>query len=255
MNNVLPPQAGLTIGGVIHQYTIEKNAEDDASVIIRNENNLGNGYVYELNDNWDGLPGSTKFGYEVLPENIPREYWGDGEIVVEGNGTITDAYVAYDYRFDECYIPLNDPSCPGYNDALYQYLLDNGLLTGEIDTNDPYYDEWVQAQLEQETEVEEEERKEEVADEKDEKEEKSIEDKLAVAGAAEKITNAAEQQSMMESLANLPKFDPYYTVTIEGGTYEETISLQDKELPDNRRALRNLASDEVHRSMVRSQYD
>lgn len=255
MNDVLPPQAGLTISGVIHQYTIEKDPAADATVNIRNENAIDGGYVYELNDNWDGRPGNTKLGYELLTSPIPREYWGQGEITVDGDGQITDAYVAYDYRFDECYIPLSDPSCPGYYDALYQYLLDNGLLNGEMDMNDPYYDEWVQAQLEQETEVEEEEPKEEVADEEDEQEEKSIEDKLAIAGAAEKISDAAQQQAMMESLANLPKFDPYYSVTIEGGTYEETIKLQDKELPDNRRALRNLASDEAHRSMVRSQYD
>jgi hypothetical protein len=252
MQNVLPPQAGLTIGGVIHRYTIEKDAQDNATVTIRNEDAINGGYVYQLNDNWDGLPGSTKTGYEVLPEAIPREYWDNGEILVQGNGTITDAYVAYDYVYDECYIPLTDPSCPGYYDALYQYLLDNGLLNGD-NFDDPYYNEWVQAQLDKETELEE-EPKEETVEEENEQEEKSIEDKLAVAGAAEKIADAAQQQSMLEALANLPKFEPYYGVTIEGGVYEETIRLQDKELPDNRKALRNLASDKLHRSMVRSQY-
>lgn len=253
MNDVLPPQAGLTIGGVVHRYTIEKDPNSDATVTIRNENALGPGYVYELNDNWDGMNGSTKLGYQSLPEYIPREQFGTGEMFVTGDGTLSDTYVAYDYVYDECYIPLTDPSCPGYLDALYKYLLDNGLLDGD-NIDDPYYNEWVQASLNQKTEVEEEE-PEEVVEEEEETEEESIEDKLSIAGAAEKIADAAQQQAMFEALAGLPKFDPYYTVTIDGGVYQETITLQDKELPDNRRALRSLASDELHRSMVRSQYD
>ena len=253
MDNVLPPQAGLTIGGVIHRYTIDKNAEDNATVTIQNENAIDGGYIYQLQDNWDGLPGSSKLGYERLPEYIPREYFGQGELIVDGNATVADAYVAYDYVYDECYVPLTDPSCPGYLDALYKYLLDNGLLNGD-NFDDPYYNEWVQAELNKKTEVDEEENTEEIVEEEN-TEEESIEDKLAIAGAAEKLADAAQQQSMLEALANLPKFDPYYTVTIEGGTYEETIKLQDKELPDNRRALRSLSSDENHRSMIRMQYD
>jgi len=252
MNDVLPPQAGLAIGGVIHRYTIDKVPEDNATVTIQNENAIDGGYVYQLQDNWDGLPGSTKQGYEILPQYIPRDYWGTGEIVVDGNATISDQYVAYDYVYDKCYIPLTDPSCPGYMDALYKYLLDNGLLNGD-NFDDPYYNEWVKAQLDMKAETEEEEPKEEIVEE-DNKEE-SMEDKLSVAGAAEKIADAAQQQAMLEALANLPKFDPYYNVTIEGGSYEETIVLKDKNLPDNRRALSNLASDELHRTMVRSQYD
>jgi len=33
------------------------------------------------------------------------------------------------------------------------------------------------------------------------------------------------------------------------------VILEDAEIPDNRRAMRSLARDETHRSMVRSQYD
>ncbi len=43
---------------------------------------------------------------------------------------------------------------------------------------------------------------------------------------------------------------PEAWVTVEG-----TIELKDTEIKDNTRALRNLAQDKLHRTIVRSQYD
>ena len=57
------------------------------------------------------------------------------------------------------------------------------------------------------------------------------------------------------NLSMIPNFENYYDVKITGGVYEETITLQDTELPDNAAGMRNLAQDSLHKSMVRLQYD
>ena len=78
---------------------------------------------------------------------------------------------------------------------------------------------------------------------------------LSVAGAAEQIANPMQQLAMMQQLASTGTLDGYYGATIEGGTYEDAIELKDAEIKDNTRALRNLAQDKLHRTIVRSQYD
>jgi hypothetical protein len=253
MESVLPPQVGLTINGIFHRYTIDKDPNSDATVYLRNENALGEGYVYERNDVWDGLPGNTKVGYDpVLP--IPREAMGQGGIGVDGDGTLSNVTVLYNYKYDACYNPIIDPGCPGYIAALYKYLLDNNLL--RTDANDPYYDEWVQAQLDREYPIGEEvEEKKESKEEEETKEELDIEAALSISGAAEDLADIAQQEEMLKALAALPKLDSYYGVVIQGGSYEETVKLQDAELPDNSKGLRNLASEQTHRDMVRLQYD
>lgn len=253
MENVLPAEAGLVVDGLAYRYSVEKLAEDDMKVHIRNESTLTYGeYIINETDDWSGLPGNTiskllSFG------SIPREAIGDGEIAIEGTGVVKDANVIYTYRFDECYNPLSDPSCPGFNEALYKWLLENGFLNGEVDVNNPYYDEYVQLMLKRKTDAEEEEQEEEQPKEENSDEE-DMQSKLAVNDTSMNIANAAMQNAMLDALRNVPKFESYYT-SIPGGTYEETIKLQDAELPDNRRALNNLAQQSLHRDMVRSQYE
>jgi hypothetical protein len=256
MADILPPEAGIEVSGVFHRYTITKDPSTDATVVIRNEDAINGGYVYERNDSWDQLPGNTKVGFDPMITNIPGNRWGPGEIFVNGDGTISDANISYTYQFDTCYNPLLDPSCDGYFDSMYQYLLDNGLL-GTIDYDDPYYDEFVQRYLEEnaETDLEETEIQEEVITEEEETEERSLEEVLAITGAAESIGDAAQQQAAMAQLTNSIQFTPYYSVTIQGGKYEDSLSFEDKDIPDNRKALSNLASQQLHRDMVRLQYD
>lgn len=255
MADILPPEAGIEVSGVFHRYTITKDPSTDATVVIRNEDAINGGYVYERKDNWDQLPGNTKVGFDPMITNIPGDRWGTGEIFVDGNGTISDTSISYTYQFDTCYIPLSDPSCDGYSNAMYKYLLDNGLLDA-IDYDDPYYNEFVQRYLEEnaETDTEETETQEEIITE-EETEEKSLEEVLAITGAAESIADAAQQQAAMAQLTNIIQFTPYYSVTIQGGKYEDSLSFEDKDIPDNRRALSNLASQQLHRDMVRLQYD
>jgi hypothetical protein len=253
MNDVLPPEAGITINNVFYRYTMNKDPAGNAEVTIQNENAIDGGYIFTYTDNWDGLPGST-INRLVPVDDIPRAYWGDGSIEVTGDGTVTDPTVAYSYRTDFCYNPLYSPECPGYWLALYQWLLDNGLINQQIDVNDPFFDKYVQDALNRVTEQEEQEEQEEIVEEEKEEEE-SMEDKLSVAGAAEKIADAAAQAAMLQSMANLPVFETYYSSNIPGGSYNETVKLIDKELPDNRRAMRSLAQQRLHSEMVDSQYN
>lgn len=252
MTDVLPPEAGITINNVFYRYTMNKDPSAEAQVIIQNENAIDEGYIFSHTDDWTNLPGST-INRLIPVEDIPKAYWGDGSITVEGDGQITDPTVAYSYRTDLCYNPLYSPECPGYFLALYQWLLDNGLINQQIDVNDPFFDKYVQEALNRVTEQDEQEDREETTEE--EKEEESMEDKLSVAGAAEKIADAAAQAAMLQSMANLPVFETYYSSSIPGGSYDETIQLIDKELPDNRRAMRNLAQQRLHSEMVDSQYN
>ena len=57
MQNILPQQAGLTVGNVIYRYTAVKNIDDDMLVHVQNENALGTGYIFRETDDWSGLEG------------------------------------------------------------------------------------------------------------------------------------------------------------------------------------------------------
>jgi hypothetical protein len=47
----------------------------------------------------------------------------------------------------------------------------------------------------------------------------------------------------------------YYSASIPGGTYKESVVLVDKKLPENKRGLRNgLAQQILHEKMVDMQY-
>lgn len=249
MKDVLPVPGGLMINGMIYRYTIEKEAAAAAQVHIQNENALDEGYIIRETDDWTNLPGSTINKIIKIP-NIPMEYFGDGSIEVEGEATVVDPTVVYSYMLDPCFIPLSDPSCPGFMQALYDWMKENGLLPGDATIDDPFFNEFVQAALDQEVNLDEEEAKKE-----EEKEEDEEIERLNAGASVEALADPAAQAAIMQALATIPNFDQYYAVNIQGGVYEETLVLEDTELPDNVSAMRNLAQDTLHRSMVRSQYD
>ena len=252
MLNLFPSQTGLEIKGVFHQYTLDKDESTNGSVIIKNKNANGTGNIYENVDNWNGIAGSTKIGYDpVTPSLLPL--WGDGSISVTGDGTLSDVSVNYHYSFDPCFIPLSDPSCPDFQANLYKYLLDNNLLNTDPNVNDPYYNEWVKFQLDRKAEKQKEQKLKE-AKEEEEKEELSIESVLATSGAVEQIADPTEQLTMLTALAAVGKINSYYDIKIDGGIYQDTIKLNDSSIQDNRNALRNLRNDATHRKIVRSQY-
>ena len=252
MPSLFPDNAGVTVNGVIFKYTIDKDPAADATVNIRNENADGTGYVYERNDNWDGLAGNTMVGFDPIM-GVPLSQFGDGSIGVDGEGTLTEASVRYNYIYDICTNPLADASCPGYEDALARYLNELGLLGQEPDVTDPFYDEWVQSQLEQEADAPDEEPP--VEEPTEEEDEQTLEEALGIENNMAELVGAGNQAEVMAALSALPKFDPYYSVTIPGGYYNDVVELQDAEINDNRRALRSLSSQQLHLDMVRSQYE
>ena len=251
MNNVLPPQGGLVVNGVIYNYTVDKEVNDPLKVHVQNENVTGDGYIFRETDDWSGLPGNT-INKIVGIENIPKEYFGNGSIETEGIGSVSDPSVVYTYRYDECFVVLSNPKCPGYLQALYEWLKENGLLGEDLLPGDPFYDEWVQANLNRET-------IDDYEDEKIETEEKEEDDPGITALNAnvniKGFVDGAKQQAMILQMSTIPNFENYYTVIIQGGVYNDTVIMQDSKLPDNGRAMRSLASDATHRQMVRSQYD
>ena len=254
MFSVLPPQAGLTFNGMFYQYTTEKITEDDFTVTIQNRDLLNGGYVIQETDDWSGLPGATINKRVDLP-NIPQSIVGEGSIVTTGTGVVKDPSVVYSFRYDECYLPISNPECPGYEQALYDYLLENGLLNKEPDINDPFYDEWVQFQLNRESEFEE-----ETDDEKKQREEtlEVEEDRIEKMNAEvdiNKFVDGAKQNEIIQSFSTIPNFEIYTQAAIDGGVYRDTVQLQDATILDNNRALRQFATDEVHKKMVRSQYE
>jgi hypothetical protein len=250
MKDVLPVPGGLMINGVIYQYTTEKEVDADMKVHIQNENVNGEGYVFRQTDDWSGVPGSTINRLVKLP-NVPGEFFGDGSIEVEGEGTVSNPTVRYSYMLDPCFVPLTDPSCSGYTQALYDWLKNNGLLDDNVSIDDPLFNEFVQQMLNRKAEIEEDEK----ARREEENEEDEEIEKLNAEASIEALGDPAVQEAIMQALSTIPNFENYYAVSIQGGVYEETLVLEDKELPDNRRAMSSLAQDTLHRSMVRSQYE
>ena len=99
MANVLPPEAGLKVQGVYHQYTITKDTDADATVSITNKHASGNGNIYELNDNWNKLPSNTKIGFDLVTPSL-GSLWGEGNVGVTGDATLSDVTIAYNYKFE-----------------------------------------------------------------------------------------------------------------------------------------------------------
>ena len=252
MNNLLPAQSGLTVEGVFHRYTLTKDATKDATVSITNKQVGSDTYIYEYVDDWNNIPGGTKVAYDAVPSTLGNLF-GNGEIKVNGDGSLSDVTILYHFKYDPCDNPLTNPECPGFNDAMLKYLLDNNLIDSEPDVSDPFYDEWVQFQLDQKAEQEEELASEEETEEELE-EEISIEDVLSVVNAAEQIANPEQQLAMMQQLTAAGTLDAYSKMTIDGGVYEETIVLDGGEIKDNYRAFRNLKQDKLHDEIVRSQF-
>jgi len=239
MGTILPdassPYVTLQIHGVTYKYKMVKDPITDAIVYVRNEDAIDGGYIFPY---------------------IDSNRWGQGSIDVEGDGQVEDPHVVYNYKMDvddmlmKCTSsPLSDPSCPGFEQALLDYL--NGLE--DLTPDDPFYDEWVQANMSLNNEEGEQEQQEQV----EESEEKlsNFEKDLGGENSISDLVNAAEQQRILAALAQTPKIESYYIIKIPGGEYKDAMILEDTTLPDNPRAMRNLASDETHRSIVRSQYD
>ena len=251
MRNILPQQAGLEVTGVVYRYTAVKDPNSDMVVYVQNEDAQNQGqYIFREVDDWSQRPGKTIT--KVLPQpNILIDRWGDGSIVVEGDGQVEDAVVAYDYRYDPCFDPQSSPECPGYVPVVPD--IPEPDLTDLYDQEQMFIDE----ELEREVEVVDEDQKEKdraaIARKQRNKE------RLEVAlGAVNSALMTSQAELMHTELIALGDgiINPYNSVTIQGGVYEETTILKDKNLPDNKSARRvNMAQQLLHEQMVTLQYE
>jgi hypothetical protein len=258
MDSILPSGVpGLDIDLVIYNYTPIKETQDDMIVHIQNENANGTGYIFRESDDWSGLQGGTEIRkvVPVVPTN--RSQWGDGSIEVEGIGTVENSSVIYNYRVDPCYNPQFDPNCPGYEvqipeietvdvDSLYDPLEDETVKNATASTDvDLYEDEDAKSDDDKAKEEEE---------EKDSKE--RLEKALAAVDNTIMFAEAFAQDQLLQAMNMAINMSPYYSASIDGGAYKESVTLVDRELPENKRGLRNgLAQQLLHDKMIEMQYN
>lgn len=243
MSQVLPQQAGLTVGNVVYRYETVKNISDDMVVYVQNENATGDGYIFRERDDWSGLPGNKI--YKVLGVgDIPIEAWGAGSIQVEGTGAVIDPSVVYSYQYDPCFDPQSDPSCPGY-----EIPYDPSLIP-VVKFNDPLQDELVLAELARQAEADEEEEYE-----RKQRTKKAVVDLQKLLGGiniAAMTSQAGLTEQALFAMNYLPRS---YNNSLTGGSYEDTLVLVDSVLPDNKKAKRvGLAQQLLHEKMVEAQY-
>jgi hypothetical protein len=251
---ILPPQTGLTVGGVFYRYTIEKDPTTDSQVHIQNQDAINGGLLYRNTDDWSGLPGNTIVNRFTLPD-IPLQYFGTGSIEIEGDGTIKDPTIIYSYTYDTCADPISDASCPGYAAAMHQYLLDNGLLNNETLISNPLDDEFIQAALNREVERDDEESNNGEKRDEDEEDEIDLQEALAAADNAIAIAEGAVDLASLSATADMNQFNTYLQMSIPGGVYNDRLQFEPKDIPENRQALRvGLAQQLLHEQMVDSQY-
>ena len=90
MTNVLPQQMGLEVTNVFYRYRAVKDPASDMVVYVQNEDTSGDGYIFRSADDWSGLPPNT-IVKSIPLQNILGSRFGDGSIVVEGDGSVDNA--------------------------------------------------------------------------------------------------------------------------------------------------------------------
>ena len=252
MQNVLPDQAGLTVNGVIYQYTTIKDIEDDMVVHVQNEDALNEGeYIFRETDDWSGLP-SNKINKVVATGGITIDRWGDGSIEVEGEGIVVNPRVIYNYQFDPCFDPQSSPECPGY---MVPY--DPSLMPEEPEIVDPLDEDYIQDEIDRKSvkrdEDEEEKEREQVKNKDKKKERLSLEKVLGIVNDTLLSADSIALHNEFIALNYIPK---NYLESLPDTKYEETIVLKDANLPDNKQGRRvGLAQQLLHQQMVDEQWE
>ena len=237
---------GMDVSGVTYKYTPIKNKEDDYIVTLENDK-VGGGYVFQDVQNWSQREGGIEVRRTIALPYTPLAVFGDGRLKQEGTGSIENADVRYIYRFDPCFDPQSDPNCPGYKKPKPPPL-------PEIPDYDALQDDSVQLAQEQ-TDKELLDKDEETKDEDDEEEDnEQMESLLAASENALTIANEISQSVLLQAINQATNINSYYAVQIPGKIYRETVVLQDKDIVDNRRALRSLGQDKLMNQMVEEQY-
>jgi hypothetical protein len=246
MSSVLPDIPGIDINGLLYKYTTVKDPDADMKVHIGNKNADADGYIFRKTDDWSGVPGNTIVRSFPL-SNIPASQWGAGSIDVEGEGSVKDAMVIYNYRIDECYDEQSNPACPGYVKPvpvipvveLYDVLDDDAAMSA-IEADEFQYDEDGNA----------------ILSEEEEEEETRIEMGLTASANALTLFKAQGQDDIIMAINQQTNLAMYYNASINGGVYADAPGLADSEIADNKKALRNnLAQQLLHEKMVDMQYN
>ena len=251
MNNVLPDQAGLTVGSIFYQYTTIKNPEDDMVVHVQNEDALNDGqYVFRETDDWSGMPGNT-INKLIGVDDIVIDRWGDGSIEVEGEGIVVNPRVIYNYQFDPCFDPQVSVDCPGY---VVPY--DPNLIPEEPEIVDPLDEDYIQNEIDrkavQRDEDEEDKERENVKSKNSKKERVSLQKVLGIVNDTLLSAEAAALHNEFIALNYVPKS---YLETLPDTKYDETIVLKDVNLPENKKGRRvGLAQQVLHQQMVDEQW-
>jgi hypothetical protein len=243
MKNVLPDASNLSVNGVFYQYTPVKVKEDAMKVHVQNENALGSGYIFRETDDWTNQVGGIPINKVVGVANIPEDAWGDGSIEVAGSGSVIDTSVIYSYQYDNtCANPIDDPTCPGYNDAIQSVLNSISEPVPYDTTND------VKLVLDEKVELEEE------VDE-EEQDEDRLEKALSAVDVGVLDANTIAQDNLLLSLTAGISVQSYYDKRIQGGVYEDTVDMSTVQMPDNKSGARvGLAQQIKHNEMVDMQY-
>jgi len=246
MDSILPSIGGVDINGLLYRYTTVKDPEADMKVHVGNHNASGDGYTFRETDDWSGVPGNTIVKSFPL-SNIPASKWGTGFVEVEGEGTVKDAVVIYNYRLDKCYDPQSDPSCAGYvkpmpvlPEVIVYDALEDDAVVDTLEAEEFQYDE--DGKL--------------ILDEEEEEEETRIEMGLTASANALTLFKAQNQSDIILALNKQTNINMYYNAKINGGTLNDAAGLKDGTIPDNKKALRNnLAQQVLHEKMVDMQYN
>ena len=246
MDSILPSIGGVDINGLLYRYTTVKDPDADMKVHVGNHNASGDGYTFRETDDWSGVPGNTIVKSFPL-SNIPASTWGTGFVEVEGEGTVKDAVVIYNYRLDKCYDPQSDPTCAGYVKPMpvlpevivYDALEDDAVLD-TLEAEEFQYDE--DGKL--------------ILDEDEEEEETRIEMGLTASANALTLFKRQNQSDIILTINKQTNINMYYNAKINGGTLNDAAGLKDGTIPDNKKALRNnLAQQVLHEKMVDMQYN
>ena len=236
---------GMDVSGVTYKYTPIKNKEDDYVVTLENDK-VGGGYVFQDVQNWSQREGGIEVRRTIALPYTPLALFGDGRLKEEGTGSIEGADVRYIYRFDPCFDPQSDPSCPGYKKPPPPPLPD-------IPDYDALQDESVAiAQAETDRKLLDDEQAEKEEEEEEDKE--SLEFMLADVENALTIANEIAQSIILQQLNNVTNLTNYYVSTIPDNYYPDAVALQGGTIVDNRRALRSLSQDARMNEMIEEQY-
>jgi hypothetical protein len=230
----VPTIQGVDVTGVIYQYTAVKDRPDPYTVSIQNEAADGNGFIFRETDDWSGKSGGTITKFVPVPYS-PLGEWGTGHIEQVGIGSVVDPTVVYTFRQDPIAVQPELPELLTYD--LYDALSDSAVLNALAPTD---------LSLIEDDELEK--------DKDEEKDDGRLEKALAASENALTIANGMTQSAILKSMNIATNLNGYYVKEMTGGVYKETVVLQDKNIPDNRRAFRNLAQQVLHKQMVDQQY-